>query len=191
MDFSGGLQQATVKDLKEKCRKLTNVPIATMNLKVSGAHIKDETATLESVGIHSYCVVVLNGEVVDQKQVEQQTISGNPEEYGLVKRINDIVDDLSTNFISKIDAYEALVTEQQLVFNKQQKLDDDSKKKVQDQGIYCSERLMQALIRLDAVECPMDFDTARQKRKESVRYTQKLLDRVDGVRTIARSICTH
>jgi hypothetical protein len=36
MDFPGGLHEATVKDLKSKCKELTDVPIATMNLKVSG-----------------------------------------------------------------------------------------------------------------------------------------------------------
>ena len=35
-EFSKGFDQATVKDLKEKCKLLTNVPIATMKLQVSG-----------------------------------------------------------------------------------------------------------------------------------------------------------
>ncbi|CAO3587188.1 unnamed protein product [Absidia cylindrospora] len=165
-----------------------NVPIATMNLKVSGAHIKDDTATLESVGVHSYCVVELNGELVDKDEVDQQTSSGNPEEYGLVKRISSIIDGLSDNVVDDINAYEVLVLEQQKVTISGIKIDEGTKKKIQDQGIYCSERLMQALIRLDGVECPMEFDTARQKRRESVRFTQKLLDRVDKLRGTARSI---
>ncbi|ORZ17360.1 hypothetical protein BCR42DRAFT_414455 [Absidia repens] len=189
MDFPGGLHEASVKDLKTKCKELTDVPIATMNLKVSGAHIKDDTATLESVGVHSYCMVELNGELVDKHEVDQQTSSGNPEEYGLVKRISSIVDGLSDELVGDIDAYEVLVLEQQQrVTTSGIKIDEGTKKKIQDQGIYCSERLMQALIRLDGVECPMEFDTARQKRRESVRFTQKLLDRVDKLRGTARSI---
>jgi hypothetical protein len=123
--------------------------------------------------------------------VDQQTNSGNPEEYGLVKRIANIVDDLSTNLMNEIDAYEALVLDQQ---HQQQasksgnKLDEGTTKKMQDQGIYFSERLIQTLIRLDAVECPMEFDTARQKRRESVRFTQQQLDKVDKLRGITRSI---
>lgn len=35
-EFSKGFDQATVRDLKEKCKLLTNVPIATMKLQVSG-----------------------------------------------------------------------------------------------------------------------------------------------------------
>ncbi|KAI8334682.1 hypothetical protein BC941DRAFT_399972 [Chlamydoabsidia padenii] len=190
MDFPGGLHEATVKDLKIKCKDLTNVPIATMNMKVSGAHIKDDIATLDSVGIHPYCTVELSGELVDQDQVVQQTSSGNPEEYGLIQRIDSIVNDLSTNFIDRIDNYEGLLNEQQAKqdLDKDNTLDDDSKKKIQDEGIYCSERLMQALMRLDAVECPFEFETARKKRRESVRYTQKLLDRVDSLRSRARQI---
>ncbi|SAM05245.1 hypothetical protein [Absidia glauca] len=189
-DFTNGLHEATVKDLKLKFKDLTNVPIATMNMKVSGAHIKDDTATLESVGVHPYCVVELSGELLDQDQVAQQTSSGNPEEYALIQRIASIVDDLSSNFIETIDSYENSLKEQQakLEVNKDHKLDDDGRKKLQDHGIYCSERLMQALIRLDAVECPMEFDKARQKRRESVRFTQRLLDRVDILRSTARSI---
>jgi hypothetical protein len=122
--------------------------------------------------------------------VAQETSSGNPEEYGLIQRIAIIVDDLSSNFVETIDAYESLLKDQQtkLDVNKDHKLDDDTKKKLQDQGIYCSERLMQALIRLDAVECPMEFDKARQKPRESVRFTQRLLDRVDNLRSKARLI---
>lgn len=35
-DFPNGLQHATVKDLKQKAKEATGVPIATMRLKVSG-----------------------------------------------------------------------------------------------------------------------------------------------------------
>jgi hypothetical protein len=38
-DFANGLHEATVKDLKLKFKDLTNVPIATMNMKVSGGNL--------------------------------------------------------------------------------------------------------------------------------------------------------
>lgn len=33
------------------------------------AHIKDDTATLESVGVHPYCVVELSGELLDVSEI--------------------------------------------------------------------------------------------------------------------------
>ncbi|CAO3617735.1 unnamed protein product [Cunninghamella echinulata] len=168
-----------------------------MNLKVSGAHIKDNTATLSSVGIHPYCTVELNGEEVDQGLVEKEIKSGNIEEFGLVKRITDIMNDITTSVASEIDMFETFVKEQQSYHqeegNKKKKntITEENKKKMQDKGLYCSEKLMQALIKLDGVECPMEFDTARQKRREGVRCTQKLLDRVDVIRATVRSLCKN
>ncbi|KAI9301560.1 hypothetical protein BJ944DRAFT_290845 [Cunninghamella echinulata] len=188
MDVKGGLQQATVKDLKEKCKSVTNVPIANMNLKVSGA-------TLSSVGIHPYCTVELNGEEVDKDLVEKEIKSGNIEEFGLVKRITDIMDGITTSVASEIDMFEAFVKEQQTYQQEEGKkkntITEENKKKMQDKGLYCSEKLMQALLKLDSVECPMEFDTAKQKRREGVRYTQKLLDRVDVIRATVRSLCKN
>ncbi|CAO3626129.1 unnamed protein product [Cunninghamella blakesleeana] len=191
MDFPNGLQQATVKDLKEKCKRVTNVPIANMRLKVSGAHIKDDTATLSSVGIHPYCTVELSGEEVDQNQVEKEIKSGNMEEYGLVKRITDIIDDLSKHVMEEMDAFEVFVNEQQKEKENGINITEENKKKMQDKGLYFSERLMQALLKLDSVDCPMGFDTAKQKRRESVRFTQKLLDRVDVIRSTVRTLCKN
>lgn len=38
-DVNGGMQQATVAELKERCKHATGVTIATMKLKVSGGKI--------------------------------------------------------------------------------------------------------------------------------------------------------
>lgn len=38
-DFPKGLDQATLRDLKEKCKNATGVPVATMRLKVSGGNV--------------------------------------------------------------------------------------------------------------------------------------------------------
>lgn len=82
-DFREGINEATVADLKERCKRVTGVTLATMKLKVSGgkniyiymcmkkvlnfflkcvANVKDETATLPSTGIHSGSLVLLTGE---------------------------------------------------------------------------------------------------------------------------------
>ena len=41
---------------------------------------------------------------------------------------------------------------------------------------------MQTLLTLDDVSCPPEFETARKKRREAVKYTQGLIDRVDNVK---------
>ena len=41
---------------------------------------------------------------------------------------------------------------------------------------------MQALLALDGIVCPPEFETARKKRREAVKFTQELIDRVDAMR---------
>jgi hypothetical protein len=63
--FGGSLNQATVGELKDHCKRATGVTLATMKLKVSGAFIKDDTATLLSSGIHGGSLVLLFGDRVN------------------------------------------------------------------------------------------------------------------------------
>ncbi|EIE85169.1 hypothetical protein G6F46_012064 [Rhizopus delemar] len=141
-----------------------------MKLQVSGANIKDDTASLTSVGVCRNSVVTLNGEQVDETEVKQ-VASGNPEEYALVLRIAKIVDTLSVGTEQELAEFEKTI--------EKEKITNDEKKKLDDKRIYLSEKIMQCLINLDSVECPPDFETARQRRREGVRYSQKLLGRVD------------
>lgn len=62
--FGDRLSQATVGELKDRCKRATGVTLATMKLKVSGAYIKDDTATLQSSGIHGGSIVLLYGDRV-------------------------------------------------------------------------------------------------------------------------------
>jgi hypothetical protein len=113
----------------------------------------------------------------------KQTASGNPEEYGLMVRISKIVDTLSANTLEEISEYEAMIDQTP---SKPTEID---KKKLQDRGVYLSEKIMQGLISLDGVDCPSTFETARQRRREGVRLSQQLLERVDKSRAIVRDIC--
>ncbi|KAI8047389.1 uncharacterized protein B0P05DRAFT_363432 [Gilbertella persicaria] len=148
--------------------------------------MKDDTATLSSLGVHKGSIVTLNGEVVDETVVKQ-TASGNPEEYALMLRIANIVESIENNTLKKLEEFDASIKKNQ----QKKKLSETEKKKLQDQGIYLSEKIMQGLISLDSVECPMSFDTARQRRREGVRLAQKLLERVDNSRAIVREICKN
>lgn len=100
-------------------------------------------------------------------------------------RIAKIVDNLNQEFVQQIDEFEDMVSKD----SKKKKLKEQDKKKLQDRGIYLSEKIMQAMISLDGVECPSSFETARQKRREGVRLSQQLLDRVDKSRSIVKDIC--
>ncbi|OBZ82327.1 BAG family molecular chaperone regulator 1 [Choanephora cucurbitarum] len=181
-EFSKGFDEATVQDLKQKIKLMTDVPIASMKLQVSGANMKDDTATLSSLGVHKGSVITLNGNKVDESVVKQ-TASGNPEEYALMLRIAGVVDTVEKSIAVKLEEFERSLEQVK------HKLSDTEKKKLQDQGIFLSEKIMQALISLDSVECPMGFDTARQRRREGVRLAQTLLERVDKARASAKEIC--
>lgn len=65
-------------------------------------------------------------------------------------------------------------------------IDETKKKETEDLGIYLSELLMQALITLDGVECPSEFETARANRRQGVKICQELMDRVDQSRAVLK-----
>ncbi|KAI8384976.1 uncharacterized protein BYT42DRAFT_281703 [Radiomyces spectabilis] len=177
-EFAHGLDEALVKDLKEKCKEKTKVPIATMKLSVSGAKIKDDTATLASCGIHPGCEVILEGDTVNEADL-QQVASGSDEEIALLSRVNDISDQLN-GLVKDIEEFEAAVAQPKVPVDK---------KYLEDTGIRLSELLMQALMKLDAVECPPEFTTARARRRENVKLSQSLMQRVDDAKVIAKKLC--
>ena len=93
------------------------------------------------------------------------------------------MDPIKATIESDIIQFKSFVQEQKIPVNEM------DKKTMQDKGIYLSEKLMQALISLDGVECPPGFDAARQKRREGVRLLQRLLEQVDEVRAIVKTLC--
>lgn len=99
-------------------------------------------------------------------------------------RIAKIVDTLSDGTVDQIQEFEDMI----LKFNGKS-LKESDKKKLQDTGIYLSEKIMQGLISLDGVECPSSFETARQRRRDGVRLSQQLLERVDKSRAVVRDLC--
>lgn len=46
-EFPKGFNEATVRDLKEKCKLLTDVPVASMKLQVSGGKLRNVINALE------------------------------------------------------------------------------------------------------------------------------------------------
>jgi hypothetical protein len=60
--------------------------------------------------------------------------------------------------------------------------DETKRRKLFDMSAFINEQIMQALFTLDGITCAPEFTTARQKRREGVRYAQSLLDRLDTVK---------
>jgi hypothetical protein len=83
----------------------------------------------------------------------------------------------------KINEYEHEVGK----FVQSRNQDPKAKKKLLEMGMYLSEKLMQALLALDGIQCQPGFHTARQKRKEGVNLAQDLHDRVDQIKAILKN----
>ncbi|KAG0165677.1 hypothetical protein DFQ28_008569 [Apophysomyces sp. BC1034] len=149
-----------------------------MVLMYLGAYLKDDTAPLTSCGIREGAEVTVFGERPDKEKVKQ-TASKDSEEYGYLTRIGKITKTLQER-VSQVDAFEALANE-----GKNAQLDE---KTVHDEGVFLSESLMQALIALDGISCPPEFETARAQRRAAVKLSQQLLDRVDNSRTILKDL---
>ncbi|CDS05741.1 hypothetical protein LRAMOSA08269 [Lichtheimia ramosa] len=178
------LDLVTLKEFKLQCKELTGVPVANMKLTVSGANLKDDTASLASCGIQGGSTVILTGEKVNKQAAQQATASGNPEEYALMQRIFKVLDPIKTTMDTDIKAFNTLVQEKK----SQESLSAADKKILYEKGVFLSEKLMQALITLDGVECSPDFQTARQHRREGVRLLQAFLERVDAARAEAKPL---
>ncbi|KAI7865377.1 hypothetical protein BDF14DRAFT_1826460 [Spinellus fusiger] len=174
-------QHMTIADLKEVSKQCTGIPVAAMRLISCGAYMKDETATLVSCGIYPGSTITIEGERPNKDQI-RQTASGNPEEYGLIIRINKVLTKINLEWVHKVDLLEAIVASLESLENPQEE------KRIQDMAGHLSEQLMQSLFALDGIECPSEFETARRQRKECVQIAQELLDRVDRSKHILKTL---
>lgn len=101
-----------------------------------------------------------------------------------MQRIFKVLDPIKTTMDTDIKAFNTLVQEKK----SQESLSAADKKILYEKGVFLSEKLMQALITLDGVECSPDFQTARQHRREGVRLLQAFLERVDAARAEAKPL---
>lgn len=177
---AGSLEETNLKQLKERLKKITGVPVNGQKLVFSGAIMKDDTATLISLGIVPSSKVILMGTKPDAKDLVQTT-TGSPEEHALIERISQSIEKTKTNLIPQIESLETSTST--FLSNQSTNSDTDkAKSKLIDTHHFIIENLMQTLLSLDDVVCPPEFETARKKRREAVQYTQGLIDRVDSVK---------
>ncbi|CAB4393868.1 unnamed protein product [Rhizophagus irregularis] len=102
---AGSLEETTLKQLKERLKKITGVPVNGQKLVFSGAIMKDDTATLSSLGIGPSSKVLLMGTKPDDKDLVQTT-TGSPEEHALIERISQSIEKTRTNLIPQIESLE-------------------------------------------------------------------------------------
>ncbi|RIB16622.1 hypothetical protein C2G38_2189448 [Gigaspora rosea] len=170
---TGFLEETTLKQLKERLKEITGVPINGQKLVFSGAIMKDETATLSSFGIQPFSNLTLMGLIPNAKDLAQTT-SGSSEEHALITRISQSVEK-TTILIPQIESIETSVT----TYLSSENNDDTVKSKLAEAHHCIVETLMQSILTLDSVVCPQEFVTARQKRREAVKFTQGLIDRIE------------
>ncbi|RHZ44239.1 hypothetical protein Glove_750g34 [Diversispora epigaea] len=192
LDFNkegpGSLGTTTLKQMKERLKNVTGVPLNGQKLLFSGAVLKDETAMLTSFGLCSSSKLILMGSKPNEKDLAQ-TSTGSPEEYALIQRISKSIESTTTSVLPQIETFETSVTSY-LSSTTNTDLNNDShndsnnedRSKLLDLHHMLVENLMQSLLALDGVVCPPEFNGARQKRREAVKFTQELIDRVDGIK---------
>ncbi|CAG8465395.1 3137_t:CDS:2 [Ambispora leptoticha] len=173
---SGSLEETTLKELKERLKSITGVPLNGQKLVYSGAIMKDENSNLSSLGIHAASKILLIGSKPDKTQLAE-TSSGSPEEHALISRISASVEKIRNTSLPQIESFETQVANY-ISSNNHQEIIKVHQKLTETHHLIV-ENLMQSLLSLDSVDCPQDFQVARQKRREAVKFTQGLIDRAD------------
>lgn len=110
------------------------------------------------------------------------TVSGNPEEVGYMTRVSKIMEKVN-NSKSKIEEFDMMV----ICILQNVDSGEQKRKEAETLGIYLYEILMQALIALDGVNCPFEFQTARANRKKGVKECQELMDRIEKSREVLKA----
>jgi hypothetical protein len=140
-------------------------------------HIYVLTRKLCPLTIHS--VILTISQILHvQPQDLSQTTAGSAEEHALLSRISQSIDNTRSVLIPQIRSFEISVDS----YLSSDTQDERALTKLTDTHHYLVETLMQALLALDGVVCPTEFETARKKRREAVKFTQDLIERVDAVK---------
>ncbi|TPX71454.1 hypothetical protein SpCBS45565_g01186 [Spizellomyces sp. 'palustris'] len=100
------------------------------------------------------------------------------EEESLIERLESHIADTRNTVLPIVEDY----TDQASRYIDEATPPNDPPKYLRDLYAKASELLLQSLLKLDGVTCPPDFENARAKRKEAVRFVQSHLDRIDGLK---------
>jgi hypothetical protein len=115
---------------------------------------------------------------------QQQDAGISREEVELLGKLQQIRTKLETEITPQVKKYETDVKE----FINSSYPTEKEKKAHFYMGAYLGEQLMHVFFDLDAFTCGPNNLKARQARKEAVTLTQSLLDKVDEIKSVVKSV---
>ncbi|KAJ2802567.1 hypothetical protein H4S07_004662 [Coemansia furcata] len=185
------LRDTTLGQFKEVCREVTGVPSNGMKLIFSGATMKDDASPLAYYSIYPGATVKLIG----RKEGTEKGVPATKEEReenALIHKIDDIANEATDILSSRMQAYlaDAQLYMDQFLSGSMDGVNDDAlaeikateRKKLNDAYMFINETLMQALLKIDGIECMPEAEKARQRRRQAVRLLQSWMDQMDRKR---------
>ncbi|KAJ2064375.1 hypothetical protein GGH94_000737 [Coemansia aciculifera] len=185
------LRDTTLGQFKEVCREVTGVPSNGMKLIFSGATMKDDASPLAYYSIYPGATIKLIG----RKEGAEKGVPATKEEReenALIHKIDDIANEATDILSSRMQAYlaDAQLYMDQFLSGAMDGLDGDAlseikateRKKLNDAYMFINETLMQALLKIDGIQCTPDAEKARQRRRQAVRLLQSWMDQMDRKR---------
>ncbi|KAG1468097.1 hypothetical protein G6F56_004036 [Rhizopus delemar] len=172
------LYQATVKDLKGYCSRVTGIESHKINLLAFGAVMNNDDMQLKAYGIRPESRIMLR----ESNRINQT--ERTKEEQVTIERLETIKKEIDIDIAPQVKEYEKDIKE----FMTQTIKTEKEKDKQIYKAAYLGEQLMHILFNLDGISCGQDFLEARRLRKEAVKVAQTLLDKVDDIKSILKSV---
>ncbi|KAG0200650.1 hypothetical protein BGX28_006332 [Mortierella sp. GBA30] len=177
-------------ELRKICHEWTKVPIGGLTLIYGGATMRDDNAPLSCFGIKPNGQITMMGTKPSKTDIRTLTTHGDPEEYALILRIQTSLQktlDLAAEHVPKYEqAVQDYIQSNPGPVNLSGPL-PPARKSLQDAHGMLSENLLQSLLVFDGVVCKQDFEVARATRREAVKETQRLLDRIDEMNALVKA----
>ncbi|KAF9961873.1 hypothetical protein BGZ70_008191 [Mortierella alpina] len=171
-------------ELRQMCHDWTKVPLGGLTLIYGGATMKDDNAPLSCFGIKPNGLITMMGTKPSKTDIRTLTTHGDPEEYALIRRIQTSLQKTLDLVAEHVPKYEQAAQEYIRSDPGPVQLSGPlppARKSLQDAHGMLSESLMKSLLVFDGVVCKQDFEVARATRREAVKETQRLLDKVDEI----------
>ncbi|KAL0089392.1 hypothetical protein J3Q64DRAFT_1728409 [Phycomyces blakesleeanus] len=163
------LEKTTVRELKAKCQKVTEVKSDFIKLLANGAVMRNDEMTLADYNIRDRAKVMMMGSLQKNKKESH--------EQEVLIKLQSIRPKIG-RALAALEDYQ-LTVEGYLV-----KAERDVKKteRLLYHGRGLGEELMQILMQLDTLLCESLSQAIRQERKDNVNTVQGLLDRLDNIK---------
>ncbi|OLL25059.1 BAG family molecular chaperone regulator 1B [Neolecta irregularis DAH-3] len=152
-------KRATLEELKSHCSRRIGTP--KLRYYFAGVELANDDKPLAEYGIRSGAQVLVMEDFRDNARTHPQTFIADNTRLSLLNRTN-------IELCPQVDGY----------------LKSTPTDPVKNKEIHArlGELLLQRLLDLDAIDIPQDLEDAseaRQKRRNAVKWTQSLLDKVD------------